>query len=237
MAVEPDRNDDLLRLNALVDGELPAAVQAELAARLATDRNLARAHATLASLKASVVASAADEAVPPLPAIAKHPRLPFHRFALAAAVVLAAISIFFAAGQLGPHSNDESELPRTIVKLAGLPSSPIVPDLGIAGLKLTGISMERQGSVPIVVASYQGPRGCRLELRVHQAGMAIPPAAGTSRWVWTVDELAYELISSGMPSTRFAAVAAAAEYATRNGGSEDNRRLREASLHSRPCVG
>lgn len=236
MAADQNRQDDVLRLNALVDGELSAANQAALAERLAVDRDLARAHATLASLKASVVASVTDEVVPPLPPVATRPRLPVYGFATAAAVLLAAVGIFITS-EIGSNPNGDTEFPRTIVKLAALPSSPIVPDLGSAGLKLTGITMDRPGDIAIVVASYQGPRGCRLELRVHKVGNAIPPTGGTSRWAWTVDDLAYELTAYGMLSARFAAIAAAAEYATRHGGSEDRGRLREASHGSRPCVG
>ncbi|PWB64110.1 MAG: hypothetical protein C3F17_07790, partial [Bradyrhizobiaceae bacterium] len=52
MAVEPQ--DDTERLNALVDGELAPAARAALAERIAADRSLARAHATLARLKSCV---------------------------------------------------------------------------------------------------------------------------------------------------------------------------------------
>ena len=47
-------NKDLLLLNALVDGELAPQDRAAIAARLAVDRDLARAYATLARLKASI---------------------------------------------------------------------------------------------------------------------------------------------------------------------------------------
>lgn len=229
-----NQRDDVLRLNAMVDGELSAAGRAELAVRLAADRDLARAHATLAGLKAQVLANAEGEAVPPLLA-APRSRLPA-RLAAAAAIV-ATIGISFTAIAFWPSKNADAEFPRTIVRLAALPSNPVAPDLAGAGLKLTGIAVERPGGVAVVVSSYQGPRGCRLELRAYQAGLAVPAAGGTSRSAWTVDDLAYELTAYGMPAERFAAVAAAAEFATRNGGSEDSRKLREASIGSRPCTG
>ena len=49
------KNKDHLLLNALVDGELAPQERAEMAARLAADRDFARAHATLARLKANGV--------------------------------------------------------------------------------------------------------------------------------------------------------------------------------------
>ena len=237
MATDRTQHDDVLRLNALVDGELSAAEQAALAARLAVDHDLARAHATLANLKAHVVASAEAELAPPLPPMAKHSRQQ-PMFGWAAAAVVVCVGIYGATIAFSPSEDTVAEFPHTIVKLAALPSSPVVPDLGVAGLKLSGIAMESPGGVATIVANYRGPRGCRLELRVRQTGTAIPPAGGTSSWSWTVGELAYDLTAYGMPAARFAAVASAAEHATRDGGKpEDSRRLREASVRSGPCLG
>jgi hypothetical protein len=52
-------------------------------------------------------------------------------------------------------------------------------------------------------------------------------------------DLVYELVAFGMPAGRFAAVAAAAEAATRSGRmpKEADTRLREARLAALPCVG
>jgi anti-sigma factor RsiW len=238
MATDRTQHDDVLRLNALVDGELSAAEQAALAARLAVDHDLARAHATLANLKAHVVASAEAELAPPLPPMAKPSRQqPMFGWAAAAAVV-ACVGIYGATIAFSPSEDTVAEFPHTVVKHAALPSSPVVPDLGVAGLKLSGIAMESPGGVATIVANYRGPRGCRLELRVRQTGTAIPAAGGTSSWSWTVGELAYDLTAYGMPAARFAAVASAAEHATRDGGKpEESRRLREASVRSGPCLG
>jgi anti-sigma factor RsiW len=239
MAAETDRNRDILRLNALVDGELSAVERAALASRLATDRDLARAHATLATLKACVVASAEAAPVPLFPELS--PRRPLPRWGLAVAWVAVAgliglVGLDIAAWESEPDSGLES--PHTIVALAALPANPVVPDLALAGLKLAGIASEAPGGVPAVVATYLGPRGCRLVLRVHRADTALPAIGGTRRRSWTVDHLAYELTAFGMPGLRFDAVAAAAENATRAGGMPgDGRKLRQAGLASPPCVG
>lgn len=68
MATDINREDDLVRLNAFVDGELSPADRAAVAARLARDAQFAHAHATLARLKACVHGGADDQFVPPVPA-------------------------------------------------------------------------------------------------------------------------------------------------------------------------
>jgi len=237
MAAESDRYDDILRLNALVDGELSAAERATMASRLAADRDLARAHATLASLKACIVASAETASVPLVPELAPRPWLPRMGWAAAAAAVVGLV-VFLGAIEFASERDTPSEFPHTIVQLAALPASPVVPDLAVAGLKLTGVAMETPGGIATLIATYQGPRGCRLVLRAQRADNAIPTAGGTSRRTWTVDDLAYELTAYGMPGERFVAIAAAAEHATRRAVTPaDSRRLRQASTASRPCIG
>jgi ferric-dicitrate binding protein FerR (iron transport regulator) len=58
--MEADRKPDEILLNALVDGELAPAEHAAAAARLAGDREFARAYATLTRLKAGIDEIAAD---------------------------------------------------------------------------------------------------------------------------------------------------------------------------------
>jgi anti-sigma factor RsiW len=234
MAADPQRNEDVLRINALVDGELTAAERAALAARLAADRDLARVHATLASLKACVFATADDAPVPKLPAASSRRRTWLAWGGAAAAALIA----FTVAFELAPYGDTPSEVSRTVVQLASFPADPVVPDLAVAGLKLSGIATGATGGVPTVTATYQGPRGCRLVLRVYPDGAAVAPAGGTRRSAWSVGTLAYELTAFGMPAERFAAVAAAAEQATRDSSAPfDSRRLRQASRSAPPCVG
>lgn len=236
MDTEPKREDELLRLNALVDGELPPAERARLADRLAADRDFARAHATLALLKATTVAAAEATPAPPVPAR----RTSLARIAAGLAAALAVIGgLVLAAGLDFPAGRDAaSGTGQAVITLAGLPFSPAVPDLAAVGLNLAGVAAETADGRPAVVATYRGPRGCRLELRVHATTGADNDLREAQRRVWSVRGVTYELRSFGMPAGRFAAVAAVAEFATRDGLVPDNdQRLREARLPSAPCVG
>jgi hypothetical protein len=237
MAVESDRSGDVLRLNALVDGELGASERAALAARLAADRDLARAHATLAQLKACVLAAAEATPAPPLPVPRARYRLARAAAAVAATAVVGLVVFIVVVDDPGDRK-EGLEVPHTIVELAAFPANPVVPDLTAAGLKLAGVAIESPGGVTTVVANYRGPRGCRLVLRVRPVQGTAAHRDGTARKAWTVGNLAYELIAFGMPAERFAVTAAAAEDATRNRfWPPDSRRLRQASLDAPPCVG
>ncbi len=182
MATDPNppqasAQDALPRLNALVDGELSPAERASLAARLATDRDLSRAHATLARLKAAVAATVDDGPAAPMAAV--RPRRVAPRTSkgvaftgIAAALLVAVVSV---VGPRAPApSQDEAQPAHTTLRVATLPADPVVPDLTFAGLKLAGIAMETLHGAPLVVATYRGPRGCRLELRVAPAGVELP---------------------------------------------------------------
>ena len=227
---------DTLQLNAFVDGELAPAERAAVAARLADDRSFARAYAVLARLKAGVIESAEADARIALPA-----RKPsWRRRALPATGALAAaIAVLLVVYDPTDPAPTAEPAPHTAVTLAGLPASPVVPHLDVAGLTLAGVALETPGGVPVLLATYRGPRGCRLELRAHAAEAVLPATIGTSRRTWIAGALAYELVAFGMPVDRFAAVADAAERATGGDRLPDpvHRRLREARLSSRPCVG
>jgi anti-sigma factor RsiW len=239
MAIDPTPQDDLQRINALIDGELPPAEHAALAARFAGSRELAQAHATLARLKACLVEGLNDA-----PAAQAQP-VPLARqqrsFGRAAAAVAAAVLAGAIVIPLGwkAFDGEPSVRPEAAIILAALPASPIIPDLTVGGLTLAGTEVEKVAGTSVLVAAYRGPRGCRLELRVHSAMHSIPPTAGTSRRTWTVGELGYELAAFGMPAERFAAVADAAQAATRAGQPPEPTvaRMREARSAALPCVG
>ena len=239
MGTETTPPPDLEGLNALVDGELSPAERAAVAAKIAADRNFARAHATLARLKSCVieVAEAAPAAIVTLPA----------KRSLALPLGLGAVAVF-ACGLVAlvvatVTLPDREPVPvatrDAVITLAGLPANPVVPDLGVAGLKLVDVGIDRSSDVRQLFATYLGPHGCRLDLRVRPAEVAVPPMAGTSRHAWQVDELAYELVAHGMPGWRFAMIAEAAERETRSGRVPDavDRRLREARAAAPPCAG
>ena len=61
-----------------------------------------------------------------------------------------------------------------------------------------------------------------------------PALSGTDRYSWTTGDLVYELVAHGMPKSRFAIIAGAAEQQTRAGSDHDriDRRLREAAINA-----
>lgn len=241
MATDRKSDDAIERLNALIDGELPPADHAALADRIAAGRDLAHAHATLARLKACVIASVEQTPALDLRDVApeRRPRLAPALGLAGAAAVAALLALIVWYPQRPAEQVASREMMAPFVTLAALPVTPVIPDLTYAGLNLVGGEIERAGDAAVLVAAYRGPRGCRLELRVRPSHLALPPTAGTSRSAWAVGDLAYELVAFGMPGGRFAAVAAAAEAATRAGRMprDADTRLREASLKAPPCVG
>jgi hypothetical protein len=237
MAFERASQDELL-LNALVDGELAPREHAAAAARLAGDREFARAYATLMCLKATVVEGAEDAGVVEL----KLPKPRARRLAtFAGAGVALAATVVIAVGLWSSWRGAEDPpladaQPQTVT-LASFAQAAVLPDLAPAGLKLAATLIQPGASGQVLVATYLGPRGCRLELRVQPAAGVVITAEGTDRRNWQVDDLVYQLIAFGMPAERFAAVAEAAERATRGGspGGAD-RRLREARVSAPPCL-
>ena len=241
MDTDRKNGDALERLNALVDGELPPAEHAALADSIAAGRDLAQAHATLARLKACIVASAEQSPVGGIDISGvgvKRRTLPLVGWAAAAAAAIVLLGIVTLYSYPQPDQVSRPDI-APLVTLAALPVAPVIPDLTNAGLTLVGGEVERLGQTAVLVAAYRGPRGCRLELRVHDAAVPMAPTGGTSRAAWTADDLAYELVAFGMPVGRFAAVAAAAEAATLAGAMPGSAatRLREASLQAPPCTG
>ncbi|MEJ2374885.1 MAG: hypothetical protein P8Y71_05490 [Pseudolabrys sp.] len=234
-------DQDLLRLNALVDGELPPAERAELAARLAVERDLAHGYATLARLKAAIGESAEDMPDIALPTTAaRRRRWPKVTAAVAGLAAVLAIGFFVAHGYRSAQEADEApnESP-TAITLASLPAGTTIPRLDTAGLKLVSLHLD-PGHVPLFTAHYRGPHGCRLDLRAWPVGEPPLPLAGSSRYRWTVGDLTYELVAHGMPAQRFNIVAGASELQTRLNADHNriNRRLREArSGVAPPCTG
>jgi hypothetical protein len=234
------RTSDFEKLNALVDGELAPADRAELAARLAIDRDLASAHATLAHLKAAVAATAEDcpTIVLNLPQSSWVRR---HATAIAACAVLAlGVGLCAVTGDIFESEGTQQPAAEgpTAITLASLPAGTTVPRLDTAGLKLIGLAFH-PGGVPLFTASYRGPHGCRLDLRGWRVGAVASAASGTSMRQWVVGDLVYELAAHGMPAWRFQIIADGAEQQTRVGTDPDrvDRRLREANRGAPPCVG
>lgn len=230
--------DDLLRLNALVDGELDPAERAEIAARLAVERDLARTYAVLAQLKATI-AESADAPAPFVLPTARRPRARTFMAAAAGLVTAIGLGIIVARSLLPIASPDEDKAEGpTAITLASLPAGTYLPRLDTAGLKLIGLAIN-PGGVPLISASYRGPHGCRLDLRAWPTGTEGPPHSGTSKRTWTAGGLTYELVAHGMPTWRFGIIADGAEQQTQLSADPDrvDRRLREANNGAPPCVG
>lgn len=237
--MDSGRAHDLARLNALLDGELTPTERAEIAARLAVDRDLASAHATLALLKAATAEAAED-----CPTIVL--RRPWwvtaRRYvAVIAACIVVAVggAVIVKQGWLADDSpaTGAAEGP-TEITLASLPPGTTIPRLDTAGLKLINLAFN-QGGVPLLTATYRGPHGCRLDLRVWPVGADAPAQSGTGLQRWIVGALVYELIAHGMPDWRFRLIADGAEQQTRAGSDPDriDRRLRQASRSAPSCLG
>jgi hypothetical protein len=241
MAIEDRPSPEITRLNAFVDGELTPAERAEVAAQIRAQPNFARAHATLARLKACIAESADATASV---AIALPPRrqqsMALGIGVAGLAVVAFAVIALLVAAQFRPERRPVPLAGQeAVVTLAALPANPVIPHLNMAGLVLEDVKVERAGDVRLLLASYRGPHGCRLDLRVSPAGSAVPVGAGSSRHSWDVGALTYELVAHGMPGWRFAIIADAAERETQEGRAPDaaQRRLREARASAPPCTG
>lgn len=235
--MDDERTYDLERLNALVDGELAPTERAEIAARLAVERDLASAYATLARLKAATAETAED-----FPTIVlRRPRRVIRR----AAAVAACIALVVGGGLLVHQAwlGEEIRVTGTAegpteITLASLPAGTMIPRLDTAGLKLVNLAFN-PGSVPLLTATYRGPHGCRLDLRSWPAGADAPPLSGTGLHRWVAGTLVYELTAHGMPDWRFRVIADSAEQQTRSGAdpARIDRRLRLASRGAAPCLG
>jgi anti-sigma factor RsiW len=230
-----DRNRDLEALNAFVDGELPPEEHAAVAARIAADPSLARAHATLTRLRAGIADYAAGTEPPELTMPSR--RLPRPVIAAAAAVVallagVALVQLRTAQPLSSVNASREAVLP------VALGSKPMIPDLSAAGLTLVRVDGGAGRPLDHLVAVYTGPRGCRLELHVRSPGSEpISAPQATHRHQWADGAATYELLAFGMAPKRFAVVAEAAERQTRALAGPDQQRLREARKSAPPCVG
>jgi anti-sigma factor RsiW len=230
-----DRNRDLEALNAFVDGELPPEEHAAVAARIAADPSLARAHATLTRLRAGIADYAASTEPPVLTMPSR--RLPRPVIATAAAVVallagVALVQLRTAQPLSSVNASREAVLP------VALGSKPMIPDLSAAGLTLVRVDGGAGRPLDHLVAVYTGPRGCRLELHVRSPGSEpISAPQATHRHQWADGAATYELLAFGMAPKRFAVVAEAAERQTRALAGPDQQRLREARKSAPPCVG
>ncbi len=237
--MDSKRTYDFERLNALLDGELTPAERAEMAARLASDRELASAYVTLARLKAATSETLED--CPPI--VLRRPRWPTVRrriVATAACIGLLVGGFLLAKPEWRAEDvpvADTAEGPMAIT-LASLPAGTTIPRLDTAGLKLINLAFD-PGHIPLFTATYRGPHGCRLDLRGWPVGANAPTGFGSSQQRWVAGALVYELTAHGMPDWRFRLIADAAQQQTQAGSDPGriDRRLREADRGAPPCLG
>lgn len=237
--MEADRKPDEILLNALVDGELAPSEHAAAAARLAVDREFARAYATLTRLKAGIDEMAADREMLDIRiAVPGRSRRRVATMgipaALAAAVAaMALMPVLAPAPKFAPVAAEPT--PETIA--VAFSADPVIPDLSSAGLQLARTVVKASSGGQALVATYLGPRGCRLELWVRNAASSATAESGTERRSWRVGDLVYELVAFGMPTSRFQMVAAEAEKATRTTILPDDAdNLIQARIARPPCV-
>jgi len=237
--MEAERKPDEILLNAMVDGELAPAEHAAAAARLAGDREFARAYATLTRLKAGIAEIAEDRETQNIRLVPPAARRRYAAVgipaALAAAVAVVAFTPMIVSG---PETPPAAVVAAKDVIAVAFAVDPVIPDLSPAGLQLARTVVSTNAGLQALVATYIGPRGCRLELWVSNASASAKSAGGTDRRSWRVGGLSYQLIAYGMPSARFEKVAEAAEQATRATILPENvdQRLVEARVSTAPCV-
>jgi hypothetical protein len=231
-----DRNSDLEALNAFVDGELSAEQRADLAKRIAAEPALARAHATLAQLRAGLADYADQTKVPEISLTVSPPR--HRRWIAAAAAALLAVAFAAPFGLDWRAQQAQVAATDSLVQNVAFGNKPMIPDLSAAGLKLVRVDGSAERPFDRLTAVYTGPRGCRLELHVRAPDVvpaAMPNATG--RRSWSDGALVYDLFSFGMPKERFTMVAEAAEGQTRMASAPRHDRLREARRNAPPCLG
>ncbi len=250
------------RLNAYVDGELAPADEAEMAALIAKDRELASMVATLTQLKATTATS-----LPDAPPIAVPPPRRSARFAALAAaslvVLLGAGAGFWwfstppldAAVQqalvrheewaANPGAPQGLESGSLLIGLERLGREVEVPDLSDSGLHVARVKViERTGGAPGLHVAYVGSRGCRVSLVIEQSGagreLRRTRHDGVDVATWAEGTVAYTLLASGMYGPRFDLLTASTEQATRQRRPPPEpvrQALREQRDLSPPCVG
>jgi anti-sigma factor RsiW len=141
MATEDAPSPDIARLNAFVDGELTPAERAAVAAQIKAQPDFARAHATLARLKACVGESADATSTVGIvlpPRKAQRVALGIGMAGLVAVALSVAVIIiaaqFRAERKLVPLAGQEA-----VVTLAALPANPVIPRFEVAGLMLEDV--------------------------------------------------------------------------------------------------
>lgn len=246
-------NEDFEKLNAFLDGELPAEEMIVFKNRIASDTELEREKQTLLSLKASmeklrpvVQQTANDETVSSGSTLRRN---------LVAAVLLAAI-IGVGAFMIGPSFKNGNLSPASLhaelseknydinnnkfsirVSASSL-NLPNIPDLTPSSLTLADISSTKIGNAEAVAMHYRGKRGCRLTFVAvsgfyKDTSFLAPIDRNLLQEQWVKDGTQFYLFASGMDKNRFASIAS---YARRQ---QEKLRIamKETYQTALPCMG
>ena len=251
------RQDDFAEINAYVDGELGVEARAAVSERAAQDPNYAHQLATVSRLKA-VTTEAIP--VPDLTPPARSPAKRVRRLALAASLVLFAVSGLGWATYNATFTDarEPMSLAWSITvhrgwtppdkdliappSLQAMPAAlnPNVPDLSASGLDIVHIAERTLPSenAQALVIGYLGTRGCRVTMIVSRSvenTLKEPvrmESGGILAFMWQAGPLHYAVLAEGMAPGRYDKIARGVRKATIDRLPLD-RETRTALAHDR----
>lgn len=244
------------RLNAFVDGELPAADAALVAEAVAADPALARRVLRLHQMKGALAGLGEERALPPMPPVPPVPtpgrvrrgRLP----ALSAAAALVALALLMlASAPVSAPSEAAPEPPRLVQHdrwLAVSPADALALDLPDAW----------QWMAPIMQASrlqlvhlarleaethfgFKGPNACRVSLFVTQSdapaqALSLTLSDAVQQAHWQVHGLTFQMVARDMAPARFATVATGLHEGSEAHAGTPEMRLALMQSARLPCL-
>lgn len=219
------------RLNAFVDGELPATEAAAITARLAADPALAAQVARLRTLKAQVADLAQEPPpfvfTPPKPAVQPAPR------SRAWMILPVAASICLAFGLTWTLRSGPEVLPEAV---ALAPADHAAERRVMT--RFDFLPVPQLASAPHV-RGYQGARGCVLTIvegpRTELAALQLSQAPQQSH-LWESGESARLILAENMDADRFAFFAQIlSDLWLGHSGSEEKALIAQAP-NGAPCV-
>ncbi len=243
---------ELIKLNALVDGELDNMEAAELRLEIAENQHLADAYEQIQNLKNQVVSlrsDALDEFDLPRSESVQRWRPTAIAASLLITIGFASLLYFGIAiyGEKNPKSvlawHQHFSEKHYIVepsKSPGLVSFATSTEFGVPDLKEARLYLVDQhvgnSERPEAVFHYRGLKGCRLTIYYSEAELAVPDKPGQIR-VWKVGPVTLVMIASGMDNNRFQAVGDYVESVSRqNTGNDQRLAMGEATLSAKSCA-
>jgi hypothetical protein len=227
-----DNEEQLIRLNAYVDGELTPPERSDIAREIADNPAAANAVAALSAVKVGIKEAFATDHAQFDPNSTVGGSVPFVKIATSVAclmMVCAAFWLFaiqidskhggFAEALKIYDSGHTSEPGQPLVVAAT--GSLIVPDLSPAGLTIARVEPGvKIGAHSAWHVTYLGKRGCRLSLFVYDApdGKLINSSANRKPDIlaehWSTANIGYLLLARRMNADRFKVLVGAIQEAT-----------------------